>query len=166
LGDPAALEVVVDLLSVDAVRVPEGASAEVMGWGGDAVLQARVRTVEPAGFTRVSALGIEEQRVNVVLDPVPGDPGWTRLGDGFQVDARIILDRAVDVLRVSTAALFRTGEGWAVFRILEGRAVETPVVLGRRSQAEAEVLSGLESGDRVVVYPSDRVEDGVRISER
>lgn len=166
IGDPTALEVVVDLLSADAVRVPLGAHARITGWGGDGELLGRVRTVVPAGFTRISALGIEEQRVNVILDPV-GDPvEWARLGDGFRVEARIILDRVEDVVRVPTGALFRTGESWAAFRAEDGRAVEVMVEIGRRSSTEAEVLSGLVEGDEVIVYPGDRVEDGVRVRER
>ena len=166
IGDPTALEVVVDLLSADAVRVPLGAHARITGWGGDRELQGRVRTVEPAGFTRISALGIEEQRVNVILDPV-GDPAnWSRLGDGFRVEARIVLDRAEDVVRVPTGALFRTGESWAAFRAESGRAAEVMVEIGRRSSTEAEVLSGLLVGDEVIVYPGDRVEAGVRVRER
>jgi len=191
IGDPAALEAVVDLLSADAVRVQAGAEATLGGWGGDALLPARVRRVEPAGFTRVSALGIEEQRVNVILEPVgregPGAPEgdgpaagaatggaatggpatWPGLGDGFRVEARIVIDRAEDVLRIPAGALFRRGgEGWAVFVARNGRLAEQAVEVGRRSQAEAEILSGVEAGERVVVYPSDRVGDGVRFRAR
>jgi HlyD family secretion protein len=166
VGDPEELEIVVDLLSADAVRVPPGAEARITGWGGDTELEARVRRVEPSGFTRVSALGIEEQRVNVILDLEGDAQEWLRLGDGFRVEARILLARAEDVLRVPTAALFRRGDGWAVFRVEGARTLETPITIGRRSQAEAEVLSGLEVGDRVVVYPGDRVAHGVRVEER
>ena len=166
VGDPSGLDVVVDVLSSDAVRIRAGAEAWITGWGGEEELKARVRMVEPAGFTRVSALGIEEQRVNVVLDPDDASPGWARLGDGFRVEARILVDRVEDALRVPTGALFRRGDGWAVFRVDGGRAAEAPIALGRRSQALAEVLSGVQAGDRVIVYPSDRVIDGVRVSER
>ncbi len=163
LGDPGAVEVVVDLLSADAVRVPAGAAARITGWGGEA-LEARVRRVEPSGFTRVSALGIEEQRVNVILDPV--GEGWSPLGDGFRVEAAIVLDRAPDVLRIPTGAAFRRGDVWLVFRAADGRLHETEVEIGRRSQVEMEVVSGLEEGDRVVVYPGDRAEDGARFRAR
>jgi HlyD family secretion protein len=166
VGDPSALEVVVDLLSADAVRVSRGAEATIGQGGGEGELAARVRRVEPAGFTRVSALGIEEQRVNVILDPVGDGERWSRLGDGFRVEARILIDRAEDVLRVPTGALLRRGEGWAVFREEGGRAVETAVEVGRRSPAEAEILSGLDEGARIIVYPGDRVADGVRVQER
>ncbi len=165
VGDASALEAVVDLLSADAVRVSAGAEATLSGWGGDGVLPARVRRVEPAGFTRISALGIEEQRVNVILEP--GEPaGWAGLGDGFRVEARILVERAEGVLRLPAGALFRSGDGWAVFVVEGGRLRERPVELGRRSQASAEVRSGLDEGDRVVVYPSDRVADGVRFRAR
>jgi HlyD family secretion protein len=165
VGDPSRLEVVVDLLSADAVRVATGASAVIRRWGGDDV-EALVRRVEPAGFTRISALGIEEQRVNVILDPV-GDPAdWARLGDGFRVEVRILVERVEGVVRAPTGAVFRSGDGWAVFGTDGGRIRLTPVEVGRRSQAVVEVLSGLDEKDRVVVYPSDRVEDGVRYRER
>jgi HlyD family secretion protein len=165
VGDPDRLELVVDLLSADAVRVEAGASATIRRWGGDE-LEASVRRVEPAGFTRISALGIEEQRVNVILDPV-GDPAeWARLGDGFRVEVRILLERAADVVRAPTGAIFRSGDGWAVFRADGGRLHRTPVEIGRRSQAVSEIVSGVQEGDRVVVYPSDRVDDGVRYRER
>jgi HlyD family secretion protein len=166
IGDPSALEIVVDLLSADAVRVQQGAEATITDWGGEGTLHARVRRVEPAGFTRLSALGIEEQRVDVLLDPGGDEGQWSRLGDGFRIEARILIDRAENVLRVPSGALLRSGDGWVVFREEDGRAVATPVELGRRSQAEAEVLSGLAEGARIVVYPSDQVEDGVRIEGR
>jgi HlyD family secretion protein len=165
VGDPGALEAVVDLLSADAVRIAAGAEATLGGWGGDALLVARVRRVEPAGFTRVSALGIEEQRVNVILEPA-AEGGWPGLGDGFRVEARILVDRADDVLRVPAGALFRLGDGWAVFVAEGGRLRERVVEVGRRSQAEAEIVSGVAEGDQVVIYPSDRVDEGVRYRAR
>jgi len=165
VGDASALEAVVDLLSADAVRIAAGAEATLGGWGGDALLVARVRRVEPAGFTRVSALGIEEQRVNVILEPA-AEGGWPGLGDGFRVEARILVDRADDVLRVPAGALFRLGSEWAVFVAEGGRLRERVVEVGRRSQAEAEILSGVVEGDQVVIYPSDRVDEGVRYRAR
>ncbi|TVP42856.1 MAG: HlyD family efflux transporter periplasmic adaptor subunit [Gemmatimonadales bacterium] len=165
VGDAGALEAVVDLLSADAVRISAGAEATLGGWGGEALLSARVRRIEPAGFTRVSALGIEEQRVNVILEPV-GDGGWPGLGDGFRIEARILVDRADDVLRVPAGALFRLGTEWAVFVAEGGRLRERVVEVGRRSQAEAEILSGVVEGDQVVIYPSDRVAEGVRYRAR
>jgi HlyD family secretion protein len=165
VGDPGALEVVVDLLSADAVRVEPGAEATLVRWGGEGELRARVRLVEPSGFTQVSALGIEEQRVNVILTPDGGE-GWKRLGDGFRVETRILIDRADNVLRVPAGALVRQGEGWAVFRARQGRLEQVGVQIGRRSQTEVEIVDGLAEGDRVVVYPGDRVHDGARYRER
>jgi HlyD family secretion protein len=168
VGDPGALEAVVDLLSADAIRVREGAEATLTGWGGDQELEARVRRVEPAGFTRVSALGIEEQRVNVILEPGGGadGAGWPALGDGFRVEARILVDRASEVLRVPAGALFRRGDGWAVFVAEGGRLRERAVEPGRRSQAWAEIVDGVAQGEEVVIYPSDRAEDGGRYRAR
>jgi HlyD family secretion protein len=165
VGDPQSLEVVVDLLSADAVRVREGAEAWIHGWGGEAELPARVLRVEPSGFTQQSALGISEQRVNVILEPVrAGD--WVGLGDGFRVEARILIDRAEEVLRLPAGAVFRLGEGWAAFRASGKRIEAVTVELGRRSQAEVEIRSGLALGDPVVLYPGDRVADGVTFRER
>lgn len=166
IGDPSEVEVVVDLLSADAARVEEGAQGWVNGWGGEDPLPVHVRRVEPAGFTRISALGIEEQRVNVYLTLQDGALDSLRLGDGYRVEVEILLNQVEDALRVPTSALFRRGESWAVFRV-EGETVrETPIEVGARSQTLAEVTSGLAEGDRVVVYPSDRVADGVRVRER
>ncbi len=166
VGDPGRLEVVVDLLSGDAVQVVPGAEAVIRRWGGDEDLPAVVRRVDPSGFTRVSALGIEEQRVNVILDPAGAPELWARLGDGFRVEARIRIDRTDAVLRVPSGALFRNDEGWAVFLAGDGRIEERSVEVGRRSPAMAEVVSGVDEGDRVVVFPGDRVEAGVRYRER
>jgi HlyD family secretion protein len=164
VGDASALEVVVDLLSADAVRVEAGDPATLSNWGGEAELPARVRRVEPAGFTQVSALGIEEQRVNVVLEPT--GEGWPALGDGYRVEARIVVDRVDDVPWVPAGALFRQGDAWAVFVVEGGRLRQRTVEVGRRSQARAEITAGLTEGDQVVIYPSDRVEDGVRFQQR
>lgn len=164
LGDPGRLEVEVDLLSSDAVRVPTGADAVVRRWGGDEDLGATVRRVDPSGFTQISALGIEEQRVNVILDPVDGP--WDRLGDGFRVEVRILVERAEDVLRVPSGALFRREDGWAVFLAADGEIEERAVQIGRRSPTMVEILDGLDAGDRVVVFPGDQVEPGVRYEER
>jgi len=165
VGDPRSLEVVVDLLSADAVRVREGAEAWIHGWGGDSELRARVLRVEPAGFTRLSALGISEQRVNVILEPSRPEE-WEGLGDGFRVEARILIDRAEEVLRVPAGAVFRVGDAWAVFRVSGRRLEGVTVEVGRRSQAEVEIRSGLLLGDRVVLYPGDRVSEGVSFRER
>jgi len=160
IGDSSRFEVVVDVLSTDAVKIAPGAPARLEEWGGDRSLRARVRVVEPYAFTKVSALGIEEKRVNVVLDPV--DP-LGPLGDGYRVEARIVIWSAPDVLKAPASALFRRGEGWAVFAVEEGRARIRPVKIGHRNPFEAEVLDGIAAGARVVKYPSNQLEDGARV---
>ncbi|MDP6951204.1 MAG: HlyD family efflux transporter periplasmic adaptor subunit [Alphaproteobacteria bacterium] len=165
IGDPHNLEIVADLLSADAVTVAEGAEVLIEGWGGDAALAGRVRRVEPYGFTKVSALGIEEQRVNVVMDIVAPAEAWRALGHGFRVETRIVTWAAESVLRVPAGALFRQGDSWAVFVAGEGRALSRQVELGHFDDHGAEVLSGIAEGEHVVLHPSDRLSDGTRISE-
>jgi HlyD family secretion protein len=166
VGSPGDLEIEVELLSTDAVRIAPGAPAHVERWGGPATLEAVVRRIEPSAFTKVSALGIEEQRVRVILD-FTGPPGErAALGHGYRVFVRVVEWRGDDVLQVPVAALFRSGDGWAVFRLRDGRAEAVPVAIGRRNNRAAELLDGLAPGDRVVIHPSDRVEDGVRILDR
>lgn len=166
VGDPTDLEIVTDLLSEDAVRVSEGDEVAIEDWGGEQVLSGVVRRVEPFGFTKVSALGIEEQRVNVIIDFAGDAAARAELGHGFRLDTRIFVWRAEDVLKVPVSALFRHGGDWAVFRVVDGEAVLTPIGIGRRNPLEAQVTEGLEEGDRVVVHPSDRVVDGVSVTPR
>jgi HlyD family secretion protein len=166
VGDPTDLEVVVDLLSTDAVRVEAGQKVLIEAWGGPVPLNARVRLVEPFGFTKVSALGIEEQRVNVVMDFTDPPETWNRLGHGFRVEPRIILAEADGVLKVPRAALFRHQGSWAVFAVRDGRATLREVRLGLENGLEAEVLEGLSEGEAVVLQPGDRVSDGVLLEER
>lgn len=163
IGDPDDLEVVVDLLSADAVRVVPGAEVRLEEWGGPDPLRGRVRRVEPSGFTKLSALGVEEQRVNVIVDLSDRPPAGLVLGDGYRLEARIVVYGAADVLRVPSSALFRRGPGWQVFAVEGGRARLRSVEIGERSPTEAEVKRGLAPGERVVLYPSDRIEDGVRV---
>ena len=165
IGDPKNLEIVVDYLSMDAVRIEAGQRVIIDNWGGDRLLEGRVRLVEPFGFLKISALGIEEQRVNVIID-FTSDEGWERLGHGYQVESRVVLSEANDVLAVPLTALFRDGEDWAVFVEDGGRARLRYVETGQRDGVIAEITDGLESGDRVVAQPSDRVVDGVRIASR
>lgn len=162
LGDPGNLEIVVDLLSRDAVRVSEGAAATVSGWGG-APIAARVERVEPSAVTRVSALGIEEQRVTVILalDGPPED--WRGLGHGFRVIARIDIWQDDDVLTIPVGALFRDGQDWATYVLREGRAAVQKLDLGERNEELAQVLDGLQAGDQVIQHPSDQVYDGIRV---
>jgi HlyD family secretion protein len=166
VGSPELLEVVVDLLSADAVRVEPGQRVIIEAWGGEQPLAGRVRRVEPFGFTKVSALGIEEQRVNVVIDITEPRERWLRLGHGYRVEPRIVLWEASDVLRVPLSALFRQGDRWAVFVEQGGRAVLREVELGQGNGLEAEVRSGLEAGERVVLHPGDRVSPDARLVER
>jgi HlyD family secretion protein len=163
VGDPSKLEVVVDLLSTDAVKVRPGTAMLLENWGGEAAIRARVRTVEPSAFTKVSALGIEEQRANVVADFV--DPP-APLGDGYRVEARIIIWEAESVLKVPSSALFRHGDGWSVFVVESGNAVRREVEIGHRSQFEAEVLKGIEEGAQVVLHPTNQISDGSRVESR
>lgn len=166
IGDLSDLEIEVDLLSADAVRVPQGALAEVDRWGGPGVLAAQVRRIDPAAFTRLSALGIEEQRVRLRLEFL--DPAETRagLGDRFRVYVRIVVWSAPDVLQVPVSALFRQGDVWATFREIGGRAVLTEVQLGQMTGLVAEVVGGLSPGDRVVAYPGNRVSAGSELVQR
>jgi len=166
LGDPAQLEIVADLLSTDAVKVRPGARVLVEQWGGDRTIRGRVRRVEPSGFMKISALGVEEQRVNVVVDFDDPIDAWRTLGDGYRVEVRIVIWEETDVLKAPTSSLFRRGDDWAVFVVDGGRARLRTVKVGRRNGLEAQVLSGLEAGDEVVVHPSDTLHDGARITPR
>jgi HlyD family secretion protein len=166
LADPEDIEVVVDLLTVDAVRVAPGARVSIERWGGDAPLEGRVRMVEPSGFTKLSALGVEEQRVNVVVDIVSPPERWQSLGDGFRVDARITVEERDDALVVPSGALFRDGEGWATYVVERGRAQRRAVAVGARGERESVIDTGLAEGTQVVVYPSDAIADGVRVRPR
>ncbi|MDP6615734.1 MAG: efflux RND transporter periplasmic adaptor subunit [Gammaproteobacteria bacterium] len=166
IGDATDLEIVVDLLSADAVKVAAGQKVIVEGWGGDIPLIGRVRRVEPFGFTKISALGIEEQRVNVIIDFTSPQEQWTRLGHGYQVDLRIVLWERSDVITLPLTALFRSGDQWAVFIESDGYAEYREVTVGKRNGLEAEITGGLEVDEQVILYPSDAVADGVRVSKR
>jgi len=166
IGDPRDLEVVVDFLSSDAVRITAAQSVLIDEWGGEVVLSGTVRRVEPFGFTKVSALGIEEQRVNVIVDFTDPPEIWARLGHGFQVDVSVVLDEAPNALKVPLTALFRHDNGWAVFVVSDGIAAVRPVQVGSRSDLEAQILGGLAPGDIIVRYPNDDIEDGVRVQQR
>ena len=163
IGDPAQLEIVADLLSSDAVRLAPGAVTRVERWGGPEPLTARLERIEPAARTVVSALGIEEQRVDAVFSLLQVPPG---LGDGFSVFLRIVEWRAPDALRLPLSAAFRRGDGWAVFVAEDGVARERAVELGRRNARFADVVSGLEAGEAVVTHPSDAVTHGAPLAER
>ena len=163
VGNPEVLEVVLDLLTTDAVRVHSGTPVTIQGWGGDRALAARVHKVEPSAFTKLSALGVEEQRVNVIAVLTEPREEWAALGDGFRIEARLVLWQGDDVLKVPQGAAFRHGDRWAVFRIESGRARMVPVRIGHRGDTQVEVLDGLAPGAAVAVHPGDRVKDGVRV---
>lgn len=166
IGDPGDLEIVADILSADAVRMGPGTPAIVERWGGEGTLEAVVRRIEPAAETRVSALGIEEQRVDVVFDILTPEAERPGLGHGFSVFLRILEWEDQEVLQVPLGALFRTGEGWAIFAVEDGVAVERPVTLGQRGARVVQVLEGLSAGDLIVTHPSDAVGDGVEVVPR
>ncbi len=166
LGDPQQLEIVSDLLSTDAVRVDPGDPVLIEQWGGDESLRGTVRLVEPSGFMKISALGVEEQRVNVIVDFEDPVEAWEKLGDGYRVEVRVVIWEGEDVVKVPTSSLFRKGDDWAVFALDSGRARLVSVELGRRNGLEAQVVSGLEAGQEVVVHPSDTLEDGARVAPR
>ncbi len=166
VGNPEALEVVVDLLSSDAVRVRKGAYVRLSGWGGDTLIEGQIRRIEPYGFTKISALGIEEQRVNVIIDFKGNKETWVSLGHGFRVEAHIRQWRDENVLQVPIGALFRDGDNWSVFREEEGIAKLTKITLGHINGRTAEVLDGLKGGELIVSYPSDKVSDGSLIIAR
>lgn len=166
LGRLDDLEITADLLSTDAVRIAPGARAYVERWGGEGVLEAELREIEPAAFTKVSALGIEEQRVRVVLDFRTPPAARATLGHGYRVYLRIVEWQSPDALRLPISALFRSGADWAVFVARDGVAERRVVRIGKRNSDMAEVLDGLEPGERVVTHPGERVADGVRVIER
>jgi HlyD family secretion protein len=164
VGDIAKLEVIADFLSTDAVRIQPGQPALIGRWGGAEPISGRVRLVEPAGFTKVSALGVEEQRVNVIVGIDDPALALTRLGDRFRVEVRVVIWEAADVVKVPIGSLVRDGDRWSVFAVREGRAVRTPVVVGQRNDTEAEVSSGIAAGTTVVAFPGSGLADGVRVT--
>lgn len=164
LGDPRNLEVVVDVLTQDAVRIRPGQPVEFVRWGGDRPLGGRVRRVEPAAFTEISALGVEEQRVHVVIDLSAEGFEAEALGHGFRVEARIVVERIEDAVQVPEGALFRFEDRWALFRLEGDRARRVAVQTGVAAERTRQILAGVEPGDRVLVYPSDLVEDGTKVA--
>ena len=162
LSNPQRIEIVVDLLSTDAVKVKPGAPVIIENWGGSP-LRARERTVEPYAFTKVSALGIEEQRANVIVDFVDSPDG---LGDGYRVDARIVIWESPSVLKVPASALFRVGQEWNAFVIENGRARILPVEVAHRNASEAEITRGLDEGAEVILHPANDLKDGARVIRR
>ena len=166
VGRLADLEIVADLLSSAAVKVNAGQDVIIDQWGGDHVLHGRVRLVEPSGFMKISALGVEEQRVNVIIDFAEPREQRASIGDGYRVEVRIIVWARDNVLKVPSSSLFRHGEQWAVYVVEDGVARRRLVEIGQRSGLEAEVLKGLADGERIIVYPSDAIVDGVEVTAR
>jgi HlyD family secretion protein len=162
VGDLSNLEIVSDLLSSAAVKVKAGQAVLIEQWGGDRALRGHVRRIEPSGFTKISALGVEEQRVNVIVDFDEPPP----LGDGFRVEVRIIVAERGDVAKVPASSLFRVGADWAVYKVAAGVAHRQIVEVGLQNGLEAEILKGLADGEQVVVYPSDAIADGVKVTPR
>jgi HlyD family secretion protein len=165
IGDPASLEAVVDVLTTDAVGIKPGAPVRIERWGGDSALRAHVRRVEPSAFTKLSALGVEEQRVNVVIAFDDAAPGRIPLGDGFRVEASILVWQGENRLLVPAGAVFRHDAGWSAYVLENGKARLATIEIGRRNGTEVEVLGGLREGQQVVLYPTDNVVDGARVRE-
>ena len=166
IGNPEQLEIVADYLSTDAVRIKPGMPAIVDGWGGDAPLQAVVRRVEPFGYTKVSALGIEEQRVNVVFDITSPRADWQSLGHGYRVNTRVILWRTDNADNLPQTALFRHDDRWAVFVVDDDVARLRPVDIGRRAGLDVQIVNGITSGELVILHPNDKISDGVAVKPR
>jgi HlyD family secretion protein len=167
IGDPADLEIVVELLSTDAVQVTEGDRVDIVDWdGSDTVLHGRVRVVEPYGFQKYSALGVEEQRVNIVIDLIDAPGAWGGLGHGFRIEAAIIVWEEASVIQVPVSALFRTGEDWQVFIIEDGVARSRTLQLGRLNGQTAQITAGLTAGQSIIRYPGDLIADGTRVTDR
>lgn len=161
IGDTEKYEIVIDVLSTDAVNAHPGDIVLIDGWGGAATLRAKVRLVEPQAFTKISALGVEEQRVNVIADPTDA---LGPLGDGYRIEARIIIWSAPDVVKVPGSSLFRVGDAWHVFVVRNGRARERAVKTGQRNQDETQILSGLERDETIIRYPGNQISEGTRVT--
>jgi len=166
VGDPAALELVVDVLSQDAVAVRAGMAARLLHWGSEPPLAGRVRLVEPSAFTKTSALGVDEQRVNVILDPDGPPERWRALGDGFAAEVEITVWSKPDVVTVPTSALFRRGAGWGVFAVTGGRALGREVTVGHRGALETEILRGVAPEEVVIIHPGASVHEGAAVASR
>ena len=164
IGDPRGLEVEVEVLSADAVKLTPGMRTLLERWGGEWPLEAEVRTVEPVGFTKISALGVEEQRVLVIADIVSPPEEWQRLGDGYRVEAQFVLWEEAEVLQIPGNTLFRRSDGWAVFVIEAGVARRREVTLGRRNGLAAQVLSGVHQGETLIAHPDEAIDEGVEVA--
>jgi HlyD family secretion protein len=166
IANARALEIEVEILSADAVRMGPGTRVLFSRWGGDHPLEGRVRVVEPTGFTKISALGVEEQRVRVITDLTSPEDQWQRLGDGYRVEASFVLWEGESVLQVPASALFRNGDGWAVFVVENNTARRRSVQIGHRTGLAVETLSGVKEGDRVIAHPDDTVQEGKAVAAK
>ena len=166
VGNAGTLEVEVDVLSIDAVRIKPGSRVLFNRWGGNQALQGVVRLVEPVGFTKISALGVEEQRVSVIIDIVSPAELWARLGDGYRVEASFILWEKQDVLQIPASALFHYEDGWAVFIVQDDRAQHRVVTVGQRNGLVAQIIDGISIGEMVVTHPDNDISDGARLRIR
>jgi HlyD family secretion protein len=166
IGDPADLEVKIEMLSTNAVRVKVGDDALIKRWGGTDDIRARVVVIEPSGYTKISALGVEEQRVNVILKFTDPAEKWRSLGDAFRVEAAIITHRAENTLKVPLSALFRHNEIWSVFQVIEGTATLKSVKVGYKNDRYAEITKGLSEKDQIIIHPGNNISDGSSIEKR
>lgn len=166
VGDPASIEIKADLLSTDAVAVEPGTKVRIKRWGNETVLDGIVKLVEPSGYTKYSALGVEEQRVPVIVEILSPRNEWGALGDGFRVVTEFITWQGYKVLQVPSSSLFRDGQEWALFVVNDGEAHLRNVEVGHQSGLQTEILSGLEEGEQVLTHPDERIEDGVRVRVR
>lgn len=166
IGDTSQLEIEVDVLSTDAIKIEPGTSVFFDRWGGEESLQGIVRTVEPAGFTKISALGVEEQRVLVIADIISPAEQWQKLGDGYRVDARFIIWQENSVLQAPSSSLFRVNDSWALFIVENGRAVQRIVTVGQRNGLAAQITDNLKIGDAIIIHPNDNIEHGTRVKNR
>ncbi len=166
VGNPRDLEIVADLLSTDAAQLRPGQPVEIEQWGGGTALAGRVKRIEPSGFLKISALGVEEQRVNVIMNLIDPPERWPGLGDGFRVEVRVVMAQKDSVLQVPTSALFRDEQGWVAFAVENGKAVRRRVEVGVQNGLQAEIVSGLREGEQVVTHPSADVKEGVAVAAR
>ncbi|MCP3673800.1 MAG: HlyD family efflux transporter periplasmic adaptor subunit [Gammaproteobacteria bacterium] len=166
IGNPSDLEINIEMLSTNAVRVNVGDEALIKRWGGTEDINAQVRVIEPSGFTKISALGVEEQRVNVILSFTDPRDKWQTLGDAFRVEAAIIIERADNVLKIPLSSLFRQNELWSVFKVIDGTVVLQEVQVGQRNDRFAEIINGLSIGEKIITHPGNNVEEGIGVEQR
>ena len=166
IGNPRNMEVKVEVLSADAVKLRKGTPALFERWGGEKPLTGKVRVVEPAGFTKISSLGVEEQRVLVIADLTSPPESWEGLGDAYRLDTSFIIWEGTDVLQTPASALFRSGNGWAVFVVENRKARLRTIEVGQRNGLAAEIVSGIREGERILAHPDDRIKEGISVRVR